>query len=168
MPLAANVTIDDTTWAALALVLTVLGAGYTWISWRRRGAAAALRGLAWTLIPIAAWLTGTLRLAANILEDVIDWAAKLVFSPVVWLGIIVAAVAALLWVASGVMRARGIGVRGEGRKVSGSPTREVPAGQTSKQSGTQRAQGSRKRSARTDDDIEGMDDVEAILKKYGI
>ena len=165
MPLATGGTIDDTTWAALALVLTVLGAGYTWVSWRRRGAAAALRGLAWTLVPIAAWLTGTLRLAANILEDVIDWAARLVFSPVVWLGIIVAGVAALLWVASGLMRARGIGVRGEGRAVPAGRAKEVPAGTPpGKQSPKQPA----RRSARSEDDIEGLDDVEAILKKYGI
>ncbi len=173
MPLAANVTIDDTTWAALALVLTVLGAGYTWISWRRRGAAAALRGLAWTLIPIAAWLTGTLRLAANILEDVIDWGAKLVFSPVVWLGIIVAVVAGLLWLASGVMRARGIGVRGQGPEVSRRRARKVAAAQTGNQTGKQAGKQAGKQTAkqpakRPDDDIEGMDDVEAILKKYGI
>jgi len=159
MPLAANVTIDDTTWAALALVLTILGAAYTFVAWRRRGAAAAVRGLAWTLIPVAAWLTGTLKLAANILEDVVDWAARLVFSPVVWLGIIVAGVAALLWVASGVMRARGIGVRGKGPEVSGGRTKEAPAAKPGKAS---------KRPASSDDDIEGMDDIEAILKKHGI
>jgi len=164
MPLAANVSIDDTTWAALALVLTILGAAYTWVSWRRGGVAAALRGLAWTLIPVAAWLTGTLKLAANILEDVIDWAARLVFSPVVWLGIVVAGVAAVLWVASGLMRARGIGVRGQGREVPAGRAKDVPAGTSGKQAGGQPT----RRSARSEDDIEGIDDVEAILKKYGI
>jgi hypothetical protein len=160
MPLAANVTIDATTWAALALVLTILGAAYTWVSWKRRGAAAAVRGLAWTLIPVAAWLTGTLRLAANVLEAVIDWGSRLVFSPTVWLGIIVAGVAALLWVASGLMRARGIGVRGAGRQVPAGRAKEVPAGQ---QKGAPA-----RRPARNDDDLDDMDDIEAILKKLGI
>jgi len=127
MPLAANVTLDSSTWAALALVLTILGAGYAWVSWRRRGLAAGVRGLAWTLIPVAAWLTGTLKLAANILNAVLDWAAKLVFSPVVWLGIIVAAAAAGLWVASGVMRARGIGVRDKGRELPSGQSKQAPA-----------------------------------------
>ena len=111
MPLAAGTTIDDTTWTALALILTILGAGYTWFAWRRSGLAAGMRGLAWTLLPVAAWLTGSLKLVAGILEDIVNWAAKLVFSPAVWLGIVVAGVAAALWVLSGVMRARGIGVR---------------------------------------------------------
>lgn len=153
MPLDANVTIDSTTWAALALVLTILGAAYSWVAWRRRGLAAGLRGLAWTLIPIAAWLTGTLRLAANILNDVIDWAARLVFSPTVWLGVIVAGVAAVLWVISGVLRARGIGVRGRAR--DDGPW-QVPSGAPTKPA--------RARASNDDD----MDEIEAILKKHGI
>jgi hypothetical protein len=156
MPLAADVTLDSTTWAALALVLTILGAGYSWVAWRRHGLAAGIRGLAWTLIPIAAWLTGTLKLAANILNDVLDWAARLVFSPIVWLGVIVAGVAALLWLVSGVMRARGIGVRGEGRDSSAGRTKAVPAAKPGK------------KPARKDEDLEDMDDIEAILKQHGI
>jgi hypothetical protein len=166
MPLAATVTVDSTTWAALALVLTVLGAAYTWIAFRRRGLAAGLRGLAWTLIPVAAWLTGTLKLAANILNDVIDWGARLVFSPTVWLGIIVAGVAAGLWVISGLLRARGIGVRdkgkAKGREVGAGSAKEVPAAGAAGQS--KRPQ---KKSTK-DDDIEDMDDIEAILKRHGI
>ena len=88
MPL--EVTIDSTTWAALALTLTIIGAALTWVAWQRRGLAAGIRGLAWTLVPVAAWLTGTLQLAVNIVDDVTDWAARLVFSPSVWLGVIVA------------------------------------------------------------------------------
>jgi len=164
MPLAANVTLDDTTWAALALVLTILGAGYSWVAWRRRGLAAGLRGLAWTLIPVAAWLTGTLKLAANILNDVLDWAAKLVFSPLVWLGIIVAAVAAMLWVLSGVMRARGIGVRGEEGEPPSGRAKEVPAAQPGKQPDKKPG----KKAGRKDDDLDDMDDIEAILKRHGI
>ena len=50
---------------ALALVLTVSAGRYSLLAWRRRGPAAGLRGLAWTLVPVAAWLTGTLKLAAT-------------------------------------------------------------------------------------------------------
>src|ERR1700755_487932 len=107
MPL--EVTIDSTTWAALALTLTIIGGALSWVAWKRRGLAAGVRGLAWTLIPIAAWLTGTLKLAVNILNDVTDWAARLVFSPAVWAGIIVAGASGALFLASSLMRARGIG-----------------------------------------------------------
>lgn len=167
MPLAATVTIDDTTWAALALVLTILGGAYTWVSWKRRGGAAAVRGLAWTLIPVAAWLTGTLKLAATILEAVIDWGSRLVFSPMVWLGIIVAGVAALLWVTSGLMRARGIGVRGAGPELPAGQPEQVPASKAGKRPG----KGPGKSTAKRDDDLDDlddMDDIEAILKKHGI
>ena len=159
MPLAAASTVDDTTWAALALILTIVGAGYAWVSWRRRGLAAGLRGVAWTLLPVAAWLTGTLKLAAGIVEDIISWAAKLVFSPVVWLGIVIAGVAAALWVLSGVMRARGIGVRDEAKSVRSAGKKEV-AGQPA---------GKKPAAAKhNDDDIEDLDDIEAILKRHGI
>lgn len=170
MPLAANVTVDSTTWAALALVLTVLGAAWSWIAWRRRGLAAGLRALAWTLVPVAAWLTGTLKLAANILNDVIDWAARLVFSPTVWLGIIVAGVAVVLWGVSGAMLSRGIGTRGEVRAPKKAELdkseleKSAPGKSTPKKSAP-------KKSARRkagDDDLDDMDDIEAILKRHGI
>ena len=162
MPLAAGTTIDDTTWAALALILTILGAAYTWVAWRRSGLAAGMRGLAWTLLPVAAWLTGSLKLVAGILEDIISWAAKLVFSPVVWLGIVIAGVAAGLWVLSGVMRARGIGVREGAPAVRSARKKEVPAGKTPGPAG------GKKQAKRDDDDIEDLDDIEAILKRHGI
>src|SRR6478735_12633133 len=105
-------SLDSATWAALALVLTVIGAALSFLAWRRRGPASGLRGLAWTLVPVAAWLTGTLKLAGNIVDDVTDWATRLVFSPSVWLGIVVAGVAVALWFVSGAMLARGVGTRG--------------------------------------------------------
>ena len=125
MPLAAGTTIDDTTWAALALILTILGAAYTWFAWRRSGLAAGMRGLAWTLLPVAAWLTGSLKLVTGIVEDIVNWAAKLVFSPVVWLGIVVAGVAVALWVLSGFMRARDIGVRDQDPSVRSARRQEA-------------------------------------------
>ena len=87
-----------------------------------------MRGLAWTLLPLAAWLTGTLKLAASILEDVINWAAGLVFSPAVWLGVVVAGAAAVLWFASGLMRSRGIGVRDDARGAPPKRAKQVASG----------------------------------------
>ena len=163
MPLA--VTIDSSTWAALALVLTLLGAAYSWVSWRRSGVAAGIRGLAWTLIPVAAWLTGTLKLAVSIVEDVSSWATRLVFSPTVWAGIILAAGSAGLFVLSGLMRSRGIGVRGKAaQKMGERATRKAERVQAK---GAAPAV-SQKPRARQSDDLDDMDDIEAILKKHGI
>ncbi len=162
VPMEANISIDSTTWAALALVLTIVGAALSWLAWRRRGLAAGVRGLAWTLLPLAAWLTGTLKLAASILEDVINWAARLVFSPAVWLGVVVAGAAAVLWFVSGLMRSRGIGVRDDAREGPPKQARQVASG---KQTATQKAAEPKKAGQ---DDIEDMDEIEAILKRHGI
>ena len=152
-------SLDSTTWAVLALLLTASGAAYTYVAWRRSGTAAGVRGLAWTLIPVAAWLTGTLKLAANILNDVLDWGSRLVFSPTVWAGVIVAGVAVALWFLSGVLRARGIGTRE--RAVEGGRTKQVPAAKPGKAAPA-------KRNAAQKDDLDDMDDIEAILKRHGI
>ena len=148
MPL--QVTIDSTTWSALALTLTIIGAALTWVAWRRRGPAAGVRGLAWTLVPVAAWLTGTLKLAVNILDETVSWASRLVFSPVVWLGVIVAGASAGLFVVSGLMRSRGIGVRDKGQPAAVEPAKSKP------------------RRTKQDDDLDDLADIEAILKKHGI
>lgn len=99
--------MDDASWAALALSLTVLGGIWTWFSFQRRGLAAGLRGLAFTLLPIAAYLTKTLRLFTEILDAITDWAARLAFSPTVWLGVLVAGVSVLLFLVSGWLGRRG-------------------------------------------------------------
>ncbi len=137
-------SLDSTTWAALALLLTAGGATYSYVTWRRRGAAAGVRGVAWTLIPVAAWLTGTLRLAGNVLDDVTSWAARLVFNPTTWLGIVLAGVSVVLFGASSVMRRRSLGTR-------------------EREPRTERKQVEAPRQERLVDD-----DVSAILKKHGI
>ncbi len=163
LPAAAEVGLDSATWVALALVLTVLGAGLSWVAWRRRGVAAGLRGLAWALVPLAAWLTGTLRLAVRVVEAVVDWATRLVFSPTVWLGIVLAAVAAGLWVVSGLMRRRGIGVRAQ---VAGAAPRRGLRSRGESEAPMARRP-SRKSGSGSDVD-DDMADIEAILKKHGI
>ena len=85
-------SIDSSTWQALGLTLTVVGLLLSVLLWRRRGPASGLRGVAWALLPAAAGLTGTLRLVWDIGDSVVNWAVRLVFSPVVWLGIVLAGV----------------------------------------------------------------------------
>ena len=171
--LDAYATMDATTWGALALVLTALGAALTWVAFQRRGLAAGIRGLAWTLVPLALLLTGTLKLAASIVADVSHWAVHLVFSPVVWVGIAVAGVAVALFLLSAIMRTRGIGVR-EGarpsRRSAGSSLRASGTrdGLETGPAGPPRPAKATNRTKPADDDIEGLDEIEAILKKHGI
>jgi heme exporter protein D len=134
--------IDNATWKALGLTLTVLGLVASFVLWRRRGAASGMRATAWALLPLAAALTGTLRLGWEIADSVGDWALRLVFSPVVWLGVVLAGVSLVLFVVSGVLR----------RRRTPAP-RAVDSGKA------------RQPAISGDDD---MADIEALLKKHGI
>ena len=153
-------SIDSSTWQAVGLTLSVVGLVLSALLWKRRGAAAGLRGVAWSLLPAAAGLTGTLRLVWDIGDSVVSWATRLVFSPVVWAGIVLAGVSVVLFVISGAMRARG---RGGSAKAAGSAKAVGPSG-ADRQLPAKRS--SRKAEPAVQDD--DMDDIEAILRKHGI
>jgi hypothetical protein len=138
--------VDDVTWAALTAVLTALGAAWTWYAFRNRGAASGLRGAGLTLLPPAAWLTGTLEMFTEIGGSVADWATHLVLSPVVWAGIVLSGLSVVLLGSSAALRERGRGGKPQDPKAlnSGRAPRGEPA---------------------VDDDL---DDIEAILKRRGI
>ena len=154
-------SIDAATWQALGLVLTLVGLGISALVWARRGPARGLRGVAWSLLPLAAGLTGVLRLAWEIADSVLHWAARLVFSPVVWLGLVVAGVSVALFVVSGWMLRRT------------SPSRSEPAGVGAP--GGKALPRSRRPAAGTEPGSTGsatagddMADIEEILRKHGI
>jgi hypothetical protein len=157
--------IDATTWQALGLTLTVLGLLISILLWRRRGPASGVRGVAWSLLPLAAGLTGTLRLLWQIGDSIVSWAMRLVFNPVVWIGIAVAGVSLMLFAVSAAMRARGVGTTPRAR------TRETPqqtGGQSGRQPGQQLPQKPSRRKAEPAVQDKDMDDIEAILRKHGI
>ena len=140
--------MDEATWAALAAALTVLGVVWTVVAFRRRGAANGLRALALTLLPAAAWLTGTLEMFTEIARAVVDWATGLVLNPFVWTGIGLAAAAVLLLLVSAWLRDRQL-ARGQRRTPATEGGREaprVPAGGTHDET----------------------DEVEEILRRRGI
>ena len=83
-------------WGALALALTTLGGIYTWWALRHRGVAAAVRAGGFTLLPLAAWMTGLLEVAGDIGDSLGHWLTGLVFSPFVWLGMLLFVVAFVL------------------------------------------------------------------------
>ena len=143
--------MDDVAWGALTLSLTLLGAIYTWYAYRRRGLPPALRGAALTLLPVAALLTRTLRMFTEIADAITGWATRLVFSPTVWVGVVVAGISVLLFGAARVVDPRGTG---SGRTAPRTPS--APGRSAGKRVET---------SVPADDD---MADIEAILRKRGI
>lgn len=147
--------MEGTTWAALTAALTVAGAIWTWIAFRRRGAANGLRALGFTLLPAAAWLTGTLEMVVEIAGSVTDWATSLVFNVMTWTGVGLAGLAVLLFVVSGFIRDRQLGRAQRGAGSPGEPThRELPPTAAKQPGGSP-----------VDDDLA---DIEALLRKRGI
>ena len=101
--------MDEAAWGALTLSLTVLGGIYTWFAFRSRGFVAGLRGVGFTIIPVALLLTDTLEMATKIGSAVGDWVGDFAFSPASWLGIILAVVSVTCFVAAGFLAERGVG-----------------------------------------------------------
>lgn len=136
-------------WGALALALTTLGGIYTWWALRHRGFAAAVRGAGLTLLPLAAWMTGLLQVFGSVTHAFVHFFTRLVFSPVVWLGMIVFVVAFVLIGAS--------------RVVSG---RQEPEPKTRTRPEKPKAVGRASKSDPLIDDE--MAEIQAILKRRGI
>ncbi|MFC7388464.1 cellulose synthase, partial [Sphaerisporangium rhizosphaerae] len=110
---------DQIAWLPLCAGVSAAGLVLSFLALRRRGAAAGLRGAAWSLIPIAAYLTGALPALWQAGTAVAGFLTGLVLSPMVWAGVIVAGLSALLFLVSGVMR---------GRRRAADPEGERPAG----------------------------------------
>lgn len=154
--------MDDVAWGALTLALTLLGGMYTWWAYQHRGLAPALRGASLTCLPVAAYLTDTLRMFTRVVDAVGDWATGLVFSPAVWLGVVVAGMAVLLLGAS-----RVVDRRTGGRSRAARATKEPGAAEGGRARGG-KALGRPKGGepvVSTDDD---MAEIEALLRKRGI
>lgn len=153
--------MDQGAYLALAAALTVLGAIWTWVAFRRRGLGAGVRAAGWTLLAPAAYLTGLLRAGGRIVDAVADWAARLVFSPTVWIGFGIAALAIVLIFVARLLptkekpsRASRKGAAGAAPAGSAGPA-TVAAPKTAK-------------GPVVDYDDDDMADVNDILKKYGI
>jgi hypothetical protein len=85
--------VNPVTWA-LAISLAILAGVWTFFAFRRRRTAAVVRGLGLVILPFGLLLTGTLTLLLRILDAVSLWATRLVFSPMVWVGLLLVAVSA--------------------------------------------------------------------------
>ncbi len=89
-------------WAGPVFILiTLAGLVLSGIAWRKKGARSGIRGIAWSLLPIAAWLTHALGLIGRIVSAIVQFAGGFVFSPTAWLGVILVGASALLFLVSG-------------------------------------------------------------------
>jgi hypothetical protein len=182
-------TYDKIAWLPLCGGLTGLGLVLSYLAYRRRGAGSGLRWAAWSLLPLAAYLTGSIEMFWKMGVAIGDFAKGFVFSPRVWAGIALAGLAVVLFVVSGPLRRRGVG-RGQDRQAAASgagATRAVSQDQAAagrgqlatRPAGTRQpdtvpaaspvkppAKGRKARNA--DDDDDDLGDVADILRRHGI
>jgi hypothetical protein len=166
-------TYDKIAWLPLCGGLTGLGLVLSYIAMRRRGLGAGLRGAAWSLLPLAAYLTGAIEMFWKMGAAIGDFAKGFVFSAQVWAGIVVAGVAAVLFVVSGPMRRRrvkegqdkqAVGAKTAGRELA-PRTAAVP---TTAPAGTQGAPVKARKGKNAAGDDDDLADVEDILRRHGI
>jgi hypothetical protein len=169
-------TYDKIAWLPLCGGLTGLGLVLSFLVMRRRGLGSGLRWAAWSLLPLAAYLTGAIEMFWKMGIAIGDFAKGFVFSAQVWAGIAVAGLSAVLFVVSGPMRRRQV-KRGQDKQPAGAraavPGRELAA-RTAPVATTATAKAPAKapvkapkgKSPAADDDDLG--DIEDILRRHGI
>ena len=173
-------TYNQIAWLPLCAGLTGLGLIVSYFVARRRGSGAGLRLAALSLLPMAAYLTGSIEMFWKMGVAVGDFAKGFVFSPKVWAGIALAGLAVVLFIVSGPLRRRKVS-GGQGAKAA------VPAGTAARASAgelaprqpglpapaqTPNAQAKAPAKARkgknADDDDDDLGDVMDILRRRGI
>ena len=157
-------TYNQIAWFPLCAGLTGLGLVLSWFVFRRRGLRAVLRGVAWSLLPLAAYLTGAIEMIWKIGVAIGDFASSFVFSPEKWAGIAVTGLAIVIFVVSGMLRGRGDKPAKEAKKAAKGRDGQ-PGAPAAKQSQAIAARSSRAPAATDDDDFS---EIEQILRNRGI
>ncbi len=146
-------------WAGPVFILiTLAGLALSVIAWRKRGARSGIRGVAWSLLPIAAWLTHALRLIGHLVSAVVQFAGGFVFSPSAWLGVILVGASVVLFLVSG-------GIPFVGWRKHHKAERERRSGGGKPSASVAPTRGKQAVPAHEDDDLS---DVRDILKRHGI
>jgi hypothetical protein len=168
-------TYDKIAWLPLCGGLTGLGLVLSFIVMRRRGLGSGLRAAAWSLLPLAAYLTGAIEMFWKMGAAIGDFAKGFVFSAEVWAGIALTGLAVVLFVVSGPLRRRSV-QQGKSRPATGQAagaTGALPAAAsgtlaTRPDPRTSAAPAKTRKGSKADDDDDDLGDVADILRRHGI
>jgi hypothetical protein len=169
-------TWNSIAWFPLCVGLTGAGLVLSWFTWRRKGLRRGIRAVAWSLLPLALYLTGSILLVGRIGSAIVQFASSFVFSPKTWAGVILFGLSALIFLTSGgIPRGRKRAGRKEaGKKEAGQQPGNAPvtSGQGSSavaQVGAAKPAKPAKQGKQASDDDTGLDpEVAAILRRHGI
>ncbi|WP_155979782.1 cellulose synthase [Nocardiopsis sp. CNS-639] len=156
--------------------LTLAGLVISFFVWRAKGAASGLRGVAWSLLPLAAGLIGLMNAVWQFAMNIFGILVGLLFNPAVWAGVALAGLAVVLYVVSGVMRARDVGTRPgrakEPKATGGAGGAAEPGaakpGAAPAAPGAKGKVGPVPNKAGAADDLSDLGDIEELLRKRGI
>jgi hypothetical protein len=174
-------------WLPLALGLTILGLILSYYVYKRRGVRPAVLGTAWSLLPIAAYMTGAIEMLWKVGAAIGQFGTGFVFSPMKWAGIGVTGLAIALFLAAGgrarrkASREARRAARGD-RKAGEAEGSSAPPALAKSKAGTPGTQilptrrdqvpverpAAAKASRKATPDDDDMKDIEDILRKRGI
>ena len=169
-------TYNQIAWLPLCAGLTGLGLILSYFAYRRRGLGTGLRWAAWSLLPVAAYLTGSIEMFWRMGVAVGDFAKGFAFSPRVWAGIALAGLAVVLLVVSGPLRRRRVSSGKDARAAepAARPTGAVAAGprptggQLAPRPEPAKAPAKPRKGKSAADDDDDLADVADILRRHGI
>ena len=172
-------TYQTIEWLPLCAGLTGIGLVLSYLAMRRRGIGTGLRWAAWSLLPLAAYLTGSTEMFWKMGVAVGDFAKGFVFSPRVWSGIAVAGLAVVLFMVSGPLRRRSVkpgqdkraAEPGSGAAGAVTPSPRAAGGQLATRPADQapaKAQAKARKGKNAADDDDDLGDVADILRRHGI
>ena len=173
-------TWNSIAWGPICVGLTAAGLVFSWFTWRRRGLRRGIRTGAWSLLPLALYLTGSIVLVGRIGSAVVQFAQSFAFSPKTWSGVVLLGLSALILLASGGIpgrkraKSRELEQRSQSARAAAPDGNSVPvpAGRgdrATSATGTVAVRPARSTTGSKDDDDDGLDaDVVEILRRRGI
>jgi hypothetical protein len=146
----------------VCIAVTVAGLFLSYLAWRRKGVRSGLRGAAWSLLPAVAWLTNSVHLIGSIGSAIVQFAQGFAFSPKTWTGVVLVAVAVVLFLVTG-----GIPMLQRGGRRKKAVDTSQPAGKEREKEKAAIAPAGKPGAAVAagDDDLSGVED---ILRRHGI
>ena len=123
-------------WVPLTVGLTILGLILSYITYQRRGLRPAMMVVAFSLLPVAALMTGAIEMLWKVGVAIGQFGTGFVFSPEKWAGIGLTGLAVALFLAAGGRQRRRVsrrraappGVPAGTRPRAGRPRRRSPLG----------------------------------------